>query len=925
VALLFWQGNRVQLLLPRVVLIMVAKSLLLLVSLMAVTLLQGQYTLNGNASRNDCHCYTLTNDNFRQSGSVWNNNKISLLQSFDFKFDVFLGCVDSLGADGIAFVLQPISTSVGTQGGGLGYSGVRPAVGVTIDTWQNGNPLSSVPDADPPYDHIAIQLNGDLDHKNSAPPFPVNSIAGPVTALANSDNIEDCQWHILRILWDQPNNTMTVYMDGVVRLTAVKDFVTDVFNGDPFVFWGFTGSTGGAKNLQQVCTALKPVFRFMPDQKRCIGESITFYDSTISFAPIARSYWDFGDGSPIDSTSTNPVHRYTTAGNFQVIQTVLGADGCVEVNTQQVIVGSKPRADFTFTNACVNGVLQFSNTSTASVGTINKWFWDFGNGDTSTLQWPAKSYTSSGVKSVQLAVSSLEGCTSDTTTYQVRVFEKPVADFQIPASACLNRQVQFNGLSRVSDGTISGWIWNLDSTQHVAARLQNPMHAYTTPGTHLVSLSTISSNGCVSAPIVKSINILPRPLADIVNALVCLDSPVTFADSSTNTGTNIVTQWWWQLGNGSTSTLQQPVTTYTAAGNFTVQLVVTNSNGCLSDTIKKIIQVSSTPLAIFGYTAPLCENKAIVLTDASVIGQGSITEWYWKVNNGNLVTGQSITRVLTAGSHQVQLWVKNNNGCSSDTTGSVILVNPSPVIDFVVADACKDAQVFFSGIQAASEPVGQWRWQFGNGGSAISKDTQQVYRQTGTFPVALHALSQAGCSSDTVQKNINIYATNAFAGNDTIAATNRPLQLQGSGGTSYEWRPSAGLSNPLMANPVAIINSNRSYILRAFTTVGCESFDTIRIRVFDGPELYVPRAFTPNGDGLNELLKVLPVGMQQFKQFSIYNRLGQMVFTTNVPGKGWDGFFKGSLQPAGAYLWIAEAVGLSGNLVSRKGTVLLLR
>src|SRR5450432_2190419 len=118
------------------------KFLLFLVSYFIFNSLFAQYTLNGSASKNDFHCYTLTNDAFSQTGSVWNNNKINLTRSFDFKFDVFLGCADGDGADGIAFVLQPISTSVGTVGNGLGYSGVSPAVGVTIDTWQNGSPTT---------------------------------------------------------------------------------------------------------------------------------------------------------------------------------------------------------------------------------------------------------------------------------------------------------------------------------------------------------------------------------------------------------------------------------------------------------------------------------------------------------------------------------------------------------------------------------------------------------------------------------------------------------------------------------------------------------------------------------------------------------------------------------------------------------------
>ena len=363
--------------------------------------LLAQYTLNVNATQYACNAYSLTQTAGNQSGSVWNNNKIDLTQSFDFNFDVFLGSNDA-GADGIVFVLQPISTSVGSTGGGLGYDGITPAVGVTIDTWQNGN------DNDPAFDHIAIQLNGNLNHNVA------NNIAGPVTAINGNDNIEDGIWHSLRIQWDAPTRTLSAYIDGSLRVSAVNDFVTNVFSGNPLVFWGFTGSTGGANNHQRFRTALNPSFTFSPTQKRCINEPITFISTTISFTTIAKFYWDFGDGSPLDSVNLNPVHAYIAAGSYTVKQRVIGADGCEATNTQIVLIGSKPLAGFTINDNCAGNTIQFTDTSKTTFGTINNWYWDLDNTTTSTLQNPVTTYTTGGNKNIKLAVKSLEGCESDT-------------------------------------------------------------------------------------------------------------------------------------------------------------------------------------------------------------------------------------------------------------------------------------------------------------------------------------------------------------------------------------------------------------------------------------------------------------------------------------------------------------------------------
>lgn len=905
---------------------MTGKILLFLFALFTGNFLFAQYTLNGSAFKNDCHCYTLTNDAFTQSGSVWNNNKINLTQSFDFKFDVFLGCADATGADGIVFVLQPISTSVGTTGGGLGYSGVTPAVGVTIDTWQNGSPTTSGADGDPFFDHIAIQLNGDLNHKDSIGPQPINNIAGPVTALAGNDNIEDCQWHILRIQWDVATKTLSAYVDGILRVSAVKDFTQDVFGGNPLVFWGFTGSTGGAKNLQQMCTALKPLFKFLPNQKKCIGEMITFYDSTISFAPVQKIYWNFGDGSPIDSVNNNPVHAYTAAGNYTITQTVLGADGCIETNTKLIVIGSKPLADFTFNNACViDSSVKFVNISTATYGTLNQWFWDYGNGETGSTQNPSKVFTTPGFKTVKLAVQSMEGCTSDTISHVVQVYSKPVADFSFTDNSCMNTAVQFNDLSASNDGAIVSWRWNLDSANSKIDFSQNPSFIYSLPGQHLVSLVTKSANGCVSNIAVKAGNILPKPIAAFSNPSVCFSIPVSFKDSSYTTVADTVNGWWWNLGNGVISIAQNPTTTYNLVGEVNIQLAVKSKQGCPSDTTKKLINIESKPQAKFGNAIPVCENRSLLFLDSSVINSGTIQGWFWSFDNGSSALTQNAATVFSGGNHQVKLVVKNSKGCNSDTTLKVIQVNPRPVIDYTVANACVNTDVNFSGVNQSGGSIARWQWNFDDGMIALSKDTQHRYTSDGIFPVGLFAVSAGGCYSDTLQKNITIYATHAFAGNDTIASTNQPLQLKGSGGISYEWFPGTGLSNPNIFNPVAINDMDRNYILRAFTPLGCESFDTIHIKIYDGPEIYVPRAFTPNGDGLNELLKAFAVGVKQFKSFTVYNRFGQVVFTTSVATKGWDGFFKGKAQNPGAYLWTASAIDFGGNELFKNGTVILVR
>ncbi|HSN61391.1 MAG TPA: PKD domain-containing protein, partial [Ferruginibacter sp.] len=577
---------------------------LYLCSFAIIPSLFGQYTVNGNAFRENCNCYTLTQNFNNQSGSVWNNNRINLTQSFAFTFDVFLGCNDG-GADGIAFVLQPISTSVGSSGGGMGYVGISPAVGVTLDTYQNASP-----DNDPLYDHIAIQLNGDVNHASA------NTLTSPTAISALSSDVEDCQTHFLKVVWDAPTTTMTVYFDGIQRVTVTRDFVNTVFAGNTQVFWGFTGATGGLSNLQRFCTSLVPRFNLLPTQNRCIGEPITFNDSTVTFGGILKRYWNFGDGSPIDSVNVNPTHTYTTAGDYNVSLNILALDSCTAVFNQTVRVGSKPVAFFKLaansSNYCEGSAVQFTDSSYSTIGTINNWYWDFGNGQTSTVSNPSMVYNIGGDFLVKLLVKSVEGCVSDTFYKTIHIYGRPIVDYNFTDSVCLGTATNFFGSVISSSDPVTDWRWIFGDTSTVITNTQNASYTFSTPGIHSVVFMATSngSGGCMGIK-TKSVFVADKPKAAIKIITGCENRQVQLMDSSYTTDGFSITGWWWDLGNGQFSSQQNPLATYTTAGPKTIRLVVRNNRNCISDTLNTTINIGAKPLAKFGIGEALCNNSSV--------------------------------------------------------------------------------------------------------------------------------------------------------------------------------------------------------------------------------------------------------------------------------------------------------------------------
>lgn len=425
------------------------------------------YQVNGNASQLSCNCYLLTPDLNAQGGSVWNINQISLANSFDFTFDVFLGYND-VGADGIAFVLQPISTIVGTSGGGIGYLGISPSLAIEIDTYQNSGY------GDPATDHIGIQSNGDVDHNTG------NNLAGPVAALASSGNIEDGQNHLLRVSWDATAQILQAYFDGVLRVTYTGNIVSNIFSNNPNVYWGFTGSTGGQRNEQRFCLSIIPDFSLSVPSV-CEGETLQLTDSSYSgLGSIASWNWDFGNGTA--STDTNPSITYNTAGTYQITQTVVDQAGCSDSNTTSITVLPLPDVGFTVENNCSDNPVLFTDTTN---GTPGSWNWSFGDGENSTEQNPIHSYADAGTYIVSLNVESTDGC-SATQIINVVINASPTASADMETSLLT---VNFTNTSTGAESY--EWIFP-DTTLTTVS----PSYTFADTGHYPVTLVATSANGC---------------------------------------------------------------------------------------------------------------------------------------------------------------------------------------------------------------------------------------------------------------------------------------------------------------------------------------------------------------------------------------------------------------------------------------------
>ena len=312
----------------------------------------GQMNMEGSAT-GACDCYTLT-DNTNQTAAIWSPNTIDLTNPFDFTFEVNLGCNDVWGADGMMFVLQQNGTGTGSIGNGIGY-GDYPgnpnpistnSIGIEIDTWDS-NP--AVP-TDIAADHVAMSSAGGNDHDVVAP------IAIP--------NIEDCAPHLFQITWDPIGQNLEVFIDGTSIFVYNGDLVTNFFGGNPNVYFGWTGGTGGIDNVQTVCMYRNAAFT--PDQVNvCENQQVSFTDNSTSELNMITNWdWAFGDGGT--STLQNPTYTYTTAGNYVAQLTMTDISGCTDVATVNITVTPGLNLTMTATDVTCFGALDGTTTGNAN-------------------------------------------------------------------------------------------------------------------------------------------------------------------------------------------------------------------------------------------------------------------------------------------------------------------------------------------------------------------------------------------------------------------------------------------------------------------------------------------------------------------------------------------------------------------------------
>ena len=555
------------------------------------------YTLNGSTVALGNDCYELTHETNDLNGTIWYTNKIDLTKAFDINFKMNFGNKDTNGADGMVFVLQTYgNNALGGVGAFMGYGGFLPSFGIEFDTWANVETWGPEIAAD----HIAISDSGNVNC----------DIHSPVQASSTDINIEDGADHVVRIAWNPADNSIKVWFDCVLRIETNYDIINNSFGGITEVYWGFTGSTGGANNTQTVCLE-DNIFTAVEDKIICLN------DSVILDVAGSDDFYSFSwtPNYNINNTSIKqPKVWPTTDTTYYVTYT----DFCGNSKTDSV------KVFVDIPTAVVSGGGEICDDGSTTDIILNytgypDWevYWSF-NGvgqpymtSTTTMQ----TFPSNAPGTVTLdSIIDGKGCHGNVSG-SATVIVNP-----LPTPTITGNLEFCDGLSTILEtGTFNSYNWTGGSNAQTLT--------VTSPGNYSVTVTDI--NSCSNSDTVTVImNPLPNANAGLDKEQCLYDSTIINAGAS-NGGTGVLSYNWNNgLGSGVTHNVSPTIST-------SYIVTVTDEKNCTqTDTID--VTVLSLPTAIAGIDTEICRGDSILL-DAhnSESDNGSIISFLWSTGDNN--------------------------------------------------------------------------------------------------------------------------------------------------------------------------------------------------------------------------------------------------------------------------------------------------
>ena len=486
-------------------------------------------------------------------------------------------------------------------------------------------------------------------------------------------------------------------------------------------------------------------------------------------------------------------------------------------------------------------------------------------------------------------------------------------------------------------GVVNGYTSDNQLYKNIKQRLFNPS-INTAKAIYKIKPS---NDGCIGNEFKLTVSVNPIPsyavtsinevcpnVADTIYLTLLGNSPwnVSYIDPATGIANTIK--------NLTASSQKIILTKLPEIGPYKFKLINIQDAYCYNDTSTVINTQQILPLPKDSIYAPsgnqICINQTLPLN----INNATASLYKWYINDTLFI--QSSNNNIQVGKPGIYYAeTKNNVGCINKTINTVTMrqVFINPAINFTNDISCITLPINFTNLTDTLK-TGQlnWTWYFSKSDSSIGYNSKYVFKSGGSYNIKL--IAKSPICNYAITKDTTILIRYPVAGiklPPVSAYINTNTRIKGRDliGESYQykWEPFWGIDSTKIASPIFNFNMNQVYKINYITKYGCITTDTLSVNVFANNlfDIFVPKSFSPNNDGVNDQLYAYLAGIKKFHFIRIYNKFGQLMFESKSNNTPWDGITNGRLQPIDAYVWFAEGEDINGKIISKTGSVMLLR
>lgn len=693
---------------------------------------------------------------------------------------------------------------------------------------------------------------------------------------------------------------------------------------------------------------MKASFTVTPIGTSCLPYVVQLANTTtITTLPITSYTWLSGVASQT-SNAPAPAFTYPALGQYNINLTVTNAGGCTYIDSQKVNVAG-PIGTWVHDTGyyCNNTPINFQVNATSTDSLIINF------GDT-IITYP---YTSSVIQHVYkqggtytpfVTLKANSGCTYFIgTVAPVRIDYVKAAYTYAITQVCGTSTLCMTNKSTLNQGIGNEiYDWNING---VAYSSFNPCQSFTSTGIYNVRFKVTSVSGCfdsvATAPIFVKVNDIPS-ISSINRANTACELE-TIDYSVTYTNTDPISNINWAFGHGGTRNGQTTNTIYAAAGVYYDTVTVVSSNGC-SKTLISVI-----PITIYGRPVvsinpntdtALCEGQSIVLFGVSS-GITPVDTFRWSPPTGlNTTIGATVTATPVSLTKYVLTGYTVHN-CFDTASINVDVIQPSTV---TISAQPNDSLCVGDSIILVAGGAQNYTWLPNDGSLNTQIGPRVIAKPLATTNYTVYGTNSANCFTpagssasliigvgDTLHVSLGLDTVHLQGGSQYTftPSYNSPVAI-------WHWMPSAefGANSIYNANPTISVKGNTCYSLEAVSDYGCKAYDTLCIVSFcQASQVFIPNAFTPDGDGINDYFYVSASGIKSVKTFRVFNRWGQVVFErsnfTPDPYKSltpnaltrWDGKYRSVVSPTDVYVYTCEVECVNGTLFTYTGNVSLIK